>query len=129
MTTPRWLTRARKIRDDLLECDAAIRQILGDRTDRASFEGNFIERLKLESLEKQRGRLSWRLIQKLARAAGLDPYAVDEVTRRRMLSNFLGTGTTSSAGGGDATPASTSIAGALLLESDAEGLALLLENA
>ena len=29
MTTPRWLTRARKIRDDILECDAAIRQIVG----------------------------------------------------------------------------------------------------
>ena len=129
MTTPRWLTRARGIRDDILECNAAIRQILGDRATRASFEGNVIERVELSELEKERKRLSWRLTQALARGAGLDPYAVDEVTRRRMLFNFLGTGTASSAGGGDATPASMSIAGALLLESDAEGLALLLENA
>lgn len=99
MTTPRWLTRARRIRDDILENDAAIRQILGDRATRASFEGNVIERIQLAELEKERGQLSWRLIQALARGAGLDPYAVDEVTRRRMLSNFLGTGTTSSAGG------------------------------
>ena len=129
MTAPRWLISARQIRDDLLETNAAIRQILGDRASRASFEGNVIERIQLGELEKERGRLSWRLIQKLARGAGLDPYAVDEVTRRRMLFNFLGTGTTSSTGGGDATPASMSIAGALLLESDAEGLALLLEDA
>ena len=98
MTTPRWLTRARRIRDDILESDAAIRQILGDRADRASFEGNVIERIKLVELEKERGRLSWRLTQALARGAGLDPYAVDEVTRRRLLFNFLGTGTTPSAG-------------------------------
>ena len=128
MTTPRWLTRARGIRDDILEINAAIRQIIGDRATRASFEGNVIERIQLKELEDERKRLSWRLTQALARGAGLDPYAVDEVTRRRLLSNFFGTGTTSSTGG-DATPASVSIAGALLLESDAEGLALLLEDA
>ena len=96
MTTPRWLTRARVIRDDVLECDAAIRQIVGDRTDRASFEGNEIERIKLRALEKQRASLSWRLTRALARGAGLDPYAVDEVTRRRLLANFLGTGVATS---------------------------------
>ena len=92
MTTPRWLTRARGIQADIVECDGAIRQILGDRADRASFEGNEIERVKLGALEKQRKRLSWRLSRALARGAGLDPYAVDEVTRRRLLFNFLGPG-------------------------------------
>ena len=92
MTTQRWLTRARGIREDILECDAAIQQVLGDRADRASFEGNSIERIKLDELEKERGKLSWRLTRALARGAGLDPYAVDEVTRRRLLFNFLGTG-------------------------------------
>ena len=103
---PRWLTRARRIRDDILENDAAIRQILGDRATSASFEGNVIERIELAELEKERGRLSWRLTQALARGAGLDPYAVDEVTRQRMRSNFLGTSAPSS-GGGDTVPETT----------------------
>ena len=101
---PRWLTRARGFRDDILECNAAIRQIVGDRAERATFEGNVIERIQLAELEKERARLSWRLTQALARGAGLDPYAVDEVTRRRMLGNFLGTGATSS---GDTVPETT----------------------
>ena len=92
MTTPRWLTRARGIRADILECDAAIRQILGDRADSASFEGNTIERVKLGALGKERRRLSWRLTRALARGAGLDPYAVDEVTRRRLFASAFGTG-------------------------------------
>ena len=81
MTTPRWLTRARGIQADIVECDAAIRQIVGDRTDRASFEGNEIQRIQLLELERERKRLSGRLTRALARGAGLDPYAVDEVTR------------------------------------------------
>ena len=86
MATPRWLTRARRIREDLEEADAAIRQILGDRADSATFDGNVIERIKLAELEKERARLSWRLTQALARGAGLDPYAVDEdVAQRRLV--------------------------------------------
>ena len=73
----------------------------------ASFEGNVIERIQLAELEKERARLSWRLTQALARGAGLDPYAVDEVTRRRMLSNFLGTGATSSGDDGSGDPTVT----------------------
>ena len=92
MTTPRWLTRARGIQGDVEECDAAIRQIVGDRADRATFEGNSIERLKLRALEKQRASLSWRLTRALARGAGLDPYAVDEVTRRRLFLHYFGPG-------------------------------------
>ena len=104
MTTPRWLTRARRRRDEILENDAAIRQIQEDRSDEASFEGNYIKRLKLEALEKERARLSWRLTQALARGAGLDPYAVDEVCRQRLIFAAFGTGLTPSGGGDDATP-------------------------
>ena len=102
MTTPRWLTRARRRRDEILENDAAIRQIQEDRSDEASFEGNYIKRLKLDALEKERARLSWRLTQALARGAGLDPYAVDEVTRRRLIFAAFGTSLTPSDSG--ATP-------------------------
>ena len=91
MTTPSWLRRARAIREDLLENDAAIRQIIGDRATRATFEGNAIERIQLKELEDERKRLSWRLTQALARGAGLDPYAVDEATRRRLFLAAFGT--------------------------------------
>ena len=89
MSTPRWLTKARQLRDDILENEAAARQIIGDRAERAVFEGNVLERVQLETLAKERARLSWRLKQQLSRGAGLDPYAVDEVTLQRLVNLWL----------------------------------------
>ena len=58
MTTPRWLRRARTIRDDIIETNAAIRQILGDRATRATFEGNVIERIQLKPNWRGSGSVS-----------------------------------------------------------------------
>lgn len=83
MSTPPRTTA--QLRADIQEADEAIRQILADRAEEATFEGNQVRRIKLAELRAQRQDLRRQLLQALRRRAKLDPYQVDTIYLRPKM--------------------------------------------
>lgn len=85
MLTERQKTRIKQYIQRIEDAEEAIAGISASGTEQASFESWTVKYNKIESLEKQVGRYTYKLRQYLAQIEGLDPWAIETIYLRRRL--------------------------------------------